>query len=213
MSMSPGRMVLPGRSMRVAPAGIRGRAPPRPTTDTMRPSVITITGSSIMRPASTSTIRSAVTTTEAADAGAAVAVKAAASRILPIIDSPSGCFAGTIGRGPGAASRNRRLPPLLASDALREVAGARGLQPLIESPRRGRTQSRLARRLGLSDPARGVRHRAFEQADRDSVGEVGQFVMDRARAPRTAGFGGDEMRRLSLMHERAQAEPIERAPG
>src|SRR5687768_9526170 len=79
---------------------------------------------------------------------------------------------GTIGRGPGAASRNRRLPPLLAADALREVAGARVLQPVIESPRRGRTQSRLARRLGLSDPARGVLHRTFEQADRDSVGEA-----------------------------------------
>jgi hypothetical protein len=66
MSISPGSKVIPGRSMRRAPAGMTGRAAPRPTTDAIRPSVITTTGSSITRPASTSIIRSAVTTTVSA---------------------------------------------------------------------------------------------------------------------------------------------------
>ena len=71
---------MPGRSIRRAPAGMMGRAPPRPTTETIRPSVITTTGSSITRPASTSIIRSAVTTTVCGAAGAGwAAAKAGAS--------------------------------------------------------------------------------------------------------------------------------------
>ena len=77
MSMRPGSRVMPGRSIRRAPAGIAGRAPPRPTTATIRPSVITTTGSSTTRPASTSTIRPAVTTTDCGAAGAGCASAAA----------------------------------------------------------------------------------------------------------------------------------------
>src|SRR5438128_1956463 len=91
MSMRPGRRVLPGRSIRFAPAGMFGRAPPRPTTETIRPSVITITGSCTTLPARTSTIRSAVTTTLSARAGAAVAraARAVAARRRSFICSPS----------------------------------------------------------------------------------------------------------------------------
>jgi hypothetical protein len=58
-----------------------GRAPPRPTTATIRPSVTTTTGSSTIRPVRTSSIRSAVMTTESASAGAGRTSSANAARI------------------------------------------------------------------------------------------------------------------------------------
>ena len=58
MSISPGRMVFPARSIRRAPAGA-ARAPAVPTAVTLS-STITTAGSATTLPATGSTIRAAV---------------------------------------------------------------------------------------------------------------------------------------------------------
>src|SRR5271167_4840302 len=93
MSIRPGSSVMPGKSTRRAPAGM---AEPIVASAAIRPSVMVICGRSMLRPVSTSIMRSAVTTTVSANAGAAVqasAMMAARAKFIDFIQPSACCLA------------------------------------------------------------------------------------------------------------------------